>query len=88
MLRISRRQSQEGMRGTLPFCHWDKHIKWSASMLKTNKKGGERIGTTKEHKLGLSCVSTDKRGGKSGPARIAQIPNKNVCATSRLPPGW
>ena len=39
MLRISRRQSQEGMGGTLPFCHWDKHIKWSASMLKTNKKG-------------------------------------------------
>lgn len=53
-------------------------------MLKTNKKG-EHIGTTKEHKLGLSCVSTDKRGEKSGPARrIAQIPNKNVCATSRL----
>lgn len=63
MLRISRRQSQEGMGGTLPFCHWDKHIKWSASMLKTNKKG-EHIGTTKEHKLGLSCVSTDKWGEK------------------------
>lgn len=59
MLRISGRQSQEGIRGAPSFCHWDKYIKEPVLMLKTNqeKKKRKHTGTMKEHKTGsLMCV--------------------------------
>lgn len=57
MLRISRRgrvRRHEGWH--LPFCHWDKHIRWSASSVKKKRtKKEENELNHKGTQLSLMC---------------------------------